>query len=689
MKRFVNILAAGAVAALALVSCQKTEQNFKNLKTARFFASSIETKTTFGEAEDGKYPTIWNGTETVGISQNMASTVRATVTPGSTGKTAEFTPNSTIVDDESGDYTFYAISPAAAAVSSINKNYCSWNLNFPASQTPLENSVDESAQILFGKNVAGDEFPEEVAFDFVHVSAYGKMTITDLELADDETVSSITLEAEKNFVGRWYYYVEDTDEYNEGEVAPSSASNILTLTTDKVEDVWFAVAPVDLTGTSLKVTVATSNGTYTKTVSFGTHGNFVSGKVAKFSISMEGVKPAAPVVYTLVTDVKDLTLESEVIIVALDAYQALSTTQNYNNRAATDVVKEESIISDPAAAVQVFTLEEGTVAGSYAFATGSGYLYAASSTANYLRTEETLDDNGSWGIEISEDGVASVAALGEFTRNVMQYNSTSSLFSCYGAASQGAIAIYKNMETGTDEYPAAPELTGISVADYTVNYTVGGTFSFDGKVMGQYTDGSEKEIESGYVIDDANVDMSTAGTYTVNVTYGGFSTSFEINVKAAGTVEYVLTFTSETMSEEISSYVNSWTTTCDGFTWNMTNFNNNKLGWDYVKCGRKNYDSVGEITTATAIPEAIATVTVTINAITAANVNSIKLYVASDSDFTTDLQTVTATTPTEAGNLLISVPTPTVNCYYKLEFDCSSASVNGLITISKVVYSNN
>ena len=688
MKRFVNILAAGAVAALALVSCQKTEQNFKNLKTARFFASSIETKTTFGEAEDGKYPTIWNGTETVGISQNMASTVKATVTPGSTGKTAEFTPSSTIADDESGNYTFYAISPAAAAVSNISQNYSNWNLNFPASQTPLENSVDESAQILFGKNVAGDEFPEEVAFDFVHVSAYGKMTITDLELADDETVSSITLEAEKDFVGRWRYYVEDTDEYNEGEVAPNSASNILTLTTDKVEDVWFAVAPVDLTGTSLKVTVATSSGTYTKTVSFGTHGNFVSGKVAKFSISMEGVKPADPVVYTLVTDVKDLTLESEVIIVAVSAEKAISTTQNTNNRVATDVVKEESTISDPGAAVQVFTLEEGTVAGSYAFATGDGYLYAASSTSNWLHTK-TLDDNSSWGIEISEDGVASVVALGENTKNVMQYNSASSLFSCYGSANQGAIAIYKNMETGTDEYPAAPELIGISVADYTVAYTVGGTFSFDGKVMGQYSDGSEIEIESGYEIDDAEVDMSTVGTYTVNVTYGEFSTSFEINVKAAGTVEYVLTFTSETMGEEISSYENKWYTTCDGFTWKIINFNNNKRAWSYIKCGRKNNDSVGEIITDTYIPEAIANVTVTIDAITSASVNSIKLYVASDSDFTTDLQTVTATTPTAAGDLLISVPTPTENCYYKLEFDCASAAANGVITISKVVYSNN
>ncbi len=556
MKQFVKIVALGAAAALALVSCQKTEQNYKSSNPVRFYAKSIETKTTFDEPEDGKYPTIWNGTEKVGISLNKAATVSATVTPNTGGKTAVFTPSKDITDDGTGAYTFYAISPAGAAVSSISEDHSSWNLEFPASQTPLASSVDESAQILFGKNVAGEEFPEEVAFDFKHVSAYGKMTITDLALEEGETVSSITLEAEKPIVGRWFLYVDDTENYNEGEVAPNSASNILTLTTDKVEDVWFAIAPADLSGTSLKVTVATSEGTYTKTVSFGSKGNFVAGKVAKFSLSMEGVEPAAPVVYTLVKDIKDLTLESEVIIVAAQAGKAISTLQNSNNRAATDVTKEESIIADPSASVQVLTLEEGNVAGSYALATGSGYLYAASSGSNYMRTKTELDDNGSWGIEISADGVATIKALGTNSRNLMQYNSTNDIFSCYGSASQGAVAIYKNMETGTDEYPAGPELVGITVEDYTTDYTVGDTFSFDGKVYGDYSDGSQKLIDTGIEVDDSKVDMSTAGSYWVSIYYGEYGFDYEIYVREAGS--------SMTLSFDFSTEIDGWPTANGG-----------------------------------------------------------------------------------------------------------------------------
>lgn len=695
MKKFVKIVALGAAAALALVSCQKTEQNYKSSNPVRFFAKSIETKTTFGDPEDGKYPTLWKGEEGVAIAMNKSNTLKYTVKPLSGGKTAEFVNESGISDDGSGDYTFYAVSPYSAAISSkVNEQYRSMTIEIPASQTPLAGSVDESAQVLFGKNVAGAEFPEEVAFDFKHVSAYGKMTITDLALEEGETVSSITLEAEKPFVGRWFLYVDDTEDYNEGEVAPNnaSASNILTLTTDKVEDVWFACAPVDLSGTSLKVTVATSEGTYTKTVSFGSKGNFVSGKIAKFSLSMEGVKPAAPVVYTLVKDIKDLTLESEVIIVAVEEDMAISVTQNANNRAAAEVVKGTDIITDPSASVQVFTLEEGTVAGSYALATGSGYLCAASSGSNYLRTQTDLDDNGSWGIEISEDGVASVTARGEYTRNVLRYNPNngSPIFSCYGSASQKAVAIYKNMETGSDEYPAGAELVGILVEDYTTDYSVGDTFSFDGTVYGEYSDGSKKAIDPSEIeVDASKVDMTTAGSYWVSIYYGEYGFDYEIVVKDADAVEYILTFTSETMQSSISSYENEWTTICNDFTWNMTNFNNNRLGWEYVKCGRKNYDSVGEITTAAVIPEAIASVTVTIDAITSANVNSIKLYVAKDADFTSGLQTVTATTPTAAGKLVINVPTPTESCYYKLEFDCSAASANGVVTVSKVVYSGN
>ena len=154
--------------------------------------------------------------------------------------------------------------------------------------------------------------------------------------------------------------------------------------------------------------------------------------------------------WTLVTDVADLTVGDTVIIVAKGYDKALSTNQKSNNRGETAITKDAAngtvtITAD----VQQFTLEAGTTDGTYAFNTGSGYIYAASSKSNYLRTQTTNDANSSWKITISSDGTASVIASGANTRNVMQYNQSSSLFACYSSASQKAICIYK-LTAGTD-----------------------------------------------------------------------------------------------------------------------------------------------------------------------------------------------------------------------------------------------
>ena len=39
--------------------------------------------------------------------------------------------------------------------------------------------------------------------------------------------------------------------------------------------------------------------------------------------------------------------------------------------------------------------------------------------------------------------------------------------------------------------------------------------------------------------------------------------------------------------EEVSSYTKEWTATVNGAVWTLNGFNNNKNGWDYVRCGRK------------------------------------------------------------------------------------------------------
>lgn len=288
MKKILNILCASATIVLALASCQK-EIDQPQRDGIRFHAGEIKTKTAFGTLNANKYPTLWTSTNDIKISQNKANSVSASVTPASGGTTAEFTPASKIVDDGTGSYVFYALSPASAQVSNINNTtYFSWNVEIPANQTPLANSVDESAQVLFARYDAGSIFPSDVNFAFRHVTAYGKFSLANLALDPGEAVTSITLTSPENWVGRWYYYVEDnTSGNNAGDLVASSASKIINITTDKTENIWFACAPVDLQNQSIDIIVSTTLGTFSKSVTFPSgKGNFEAGKIGAFTVDM-------------------------------------------------------------------------------------------------------------------------------------------------------------------------------------------------------------------------------------------------------------------------------------------------------------------------------------------------------------------------------------------------------------------
>lgn len=133
-----------------------------------------------------------------------------------------------------------------------------------------------------------------------------------------------------------------------------------------------------------------------------------------------------------------------------------------------------------------------------------------------------------------------------------------------------------------------------------------------------------------------------------------------------------------------NNYTDTWTATNGGFLWSVANGNTNKNNteWDYVKFGRKNTTSVGKVTTSAAYSAAITKVVVTIDAITADKINSIKLYTSSNNTTWTEAGTFTKATGAQS----VSLSSPTSDLYYKVEFDCASGSSNGLISVSKIEY---
>lgn len=160
---------------------------------------------------------------------------------------------------------------------------------------------------------------------------------------------------------------------------------------------------------------------------------------------------------TRVTNASGLTTGDEYIIVASDSNYALSTSQGTNSRGQAAITKADSNATVSFTSnTQVFKLEAGTVANSYSFYDegNNGYIYAASSTSNYLRTEATKTANSSWSISFSDNN-AEIVAQGTNTRNRLKYNSSSKIFSCY-ATDQQDVSIYK-----VNPVPVA--VTGVSL----------------------------------------------------------------------------------------------------------------------------------------------------------------------------------------------------------------------------------
>ena len=142
-----------------------------------------------------------------------------------------------------------------------------------------------------------------------------------------------------------------------------------------------------------------------------------------------------------------------------------STTYTYmglgadkgNNRDAVSVTANEDGTLNGNNKLQVITLEvatktdaetnEVTKTDNWWLNVGNGYLYAASSTKNQLKTEVNPDDDGNADASISiNDGIAGIIFKGTNTRNILKFNSSNNppLFSCY-ASGQDDVKIYRKI----------------------------------------------------------------------------------------------------------------------------------------------------------------------------------------------------------------------------------------------------
>ena len=198
--------------------------------------------------------------------------------------------------------------------------------------------------------------------------------------------------------------------------------------------------------------------------------------VAMLLLSLSGIAQTT-LTFTRVNSASELEAGTSYLIVGYDdnlGYCAMSY-QKSNNRHAIQVTEVGGSISltpatDPSSQTEAhqFILMGSNGAWEFFDPLREGYLYAASSTANQLKTQTTNNANGEWAIEFNDDGTAVVTAQGENTRNIMRFNENSSngdpLFSCYNSGStiNVPVSLYK---VGGAPVPPQPE-----PCDYPTNF---------------------------------------------------------------------------------------------------------------------------------------------------------------------------------------------------------------------------
>ena len=182
--------------------------------------------------------------------------------------------------------------------------------------------------------------------------------------------------------------------------------------------------------------------------------SYVSG-----TCSVCGAVEPVTLTATLVTDVSILSAGDQIILVASGYDYAMgANSDNGNNRKQIAITKSGSIVNYTGD-VQIITLEAGSVANTFAFNVGAGYLYAASTSNNYLKTKADLDDNGSWAITIdASTGVAAIIAQGTNTHNTIRYNTTSGLFAAY-ASGQQDVSIYMVSDSSDHTHSYSEQVT--------------------------------------------------------------------------------------------------------------------------------------------------------------------------------------------------------------------------------------
>ena len=249
--------------------------------------------------------------------------------------------------------------------------------------------------------------------------------------------------------------------------------------------------------------------TYLKVYAMDAHSNLVYSDL--ITISQDAYVPAAN--YVIVTDAADIMPGAHYIIASgTNGDIKIMGEQRNNNRGVQNVTALDGVIDIPAGAdTHEFVIcKDGDLFAIYE--AGVGYLYAASSSSNNLKSQATNNVNGRWEITIDgEDSVASIIAKESSNRNVMRYNSGSTIFASYASATQSDVYLYRK----TGESFTTETVTVSDVGYATLYYGTENLIVPEGVVARTY------KVESGALVETKTYEAGEVVPKTIAVVLEG------------------------------------------------------------------------------------------------------------------------------------------------------------------------
>lgn len=257
-----------------------------------------------------------------------------------------------------------------------------------------------------------------------------------------------------------------------------------------------------------------------------------------------------------------------------------------------------------------------------------------------------------------------------------------------------------NSEGNAVTHPEPTEITAANIAEYNTNLgyvKTSGILTISGNYYNLNIEGASLKGSLSYPVNvdasfkDKKVDVTgyfvgiSGGKYfNILITYIALSADQPV-VEEPGADSIILTFPDDNKeNNKTSAYTQNWVAKKGAVEFDITNFNNNKWerNWAYIKCGRKDKESVASIATKSVIAKKIDKVVIFASSYAKENVNSAKLFVSAKADFA-GAEGVDMTYAN--GQLTAPVATPGENLYYKVVLDCKGGSGNGFVVVDKFV----